>query len=269
MRGKNSLLMMLLLMVATVIFVRCDSDEDSDLDNMNDDMENAGDDETEYQADISVLKDLFYHTDAVTFTFDDEWVTITSKDLPDHVSVYYDESDPLYEDYTKEDDSDFIKNPNTIGEQNNVFKIPRYPSEASVKESTSGGAIGVTINSVSFFNQEAAPGDDILDELKTFDQYEGHPAGTQYHYHNEPVWLTKFRDNADNEALVGLLLDGFPVYGTHEDGVQMTNNDLDDYHGHFGVTDEFPEGIYHYHITDDLPWINGDGYYGTAGTVTN
>lgn len=218
--------------------------------------------------DISVLASKFYHTDALTFTFDDTWVTITSMDLPDHKSMYYAESNDLYEDYDEPDNADFKKNPNTIGEQNQVFKIPRYPTEASTKESTPMGAMGVAINSVSIFNQEAAPGDDILDELNTFDQYEGHPAGTEYHYHIEPVWLTQFRENADNEALVGLLLDGFPVYGTHEDGVQLTNDDLDDYHGHFGVTEDFPDGIYHYHVTDDLPWINGDGFYGTAGTVS-
>lgn len=224
--------------------------------------------ETPDLPDISVLADKFYHTSAVTFTFDDEWVTITAKDLPDHKSMYYDEANDLYEAYDEPDNADFKKNPNTIGEQNLVYKIPRYPAEASTHEATPMGAMGVTINSVSIFNQEAAPGDDILEELNTFDQYEGHPAGTEYHYHIEPVWLTQHRDDADNEAFIGLLLDGFPVYGTHEDGVQITNDDLDDYHGHFGVTDDFPDGIYHYHITDDLPWINGDGFYGTAGTVT-
>ncbi|MDW3209595.1 MAG: YHYH protein [Reichenbachiella sp.] len=219
--------------------------------------------------DISVLKDHFYHTTALTFDIGEEFITITAKDLPDHKSMYYDAENDLYEDYDEPNNNDFKKNPNTIGEQNLVYKIPRYPAEASVKETTPMGSMGVAINSVSIFNQEAAPGDDILDELNTFDQYEGHPAGTEYHYHIEPVWLTQFRANADNEALVGILLDGFPVYGTHEDGVQVTNDDLNDYHGHFGVTDDFPNGIFHYHITDDLPWINGDGFYGTPGTVTN
>lgn len=219
--------------------------------------------------DISVLKDHFYHTTALTFDIGEEFITITAKDLPDHKSMYYDAEDDLYEDYDEPENADFKKNPGSIGEQNLVYKIPRYPSEASVKESTPMGSMGVAINSVSIFNQEAAPGDEILDELNTFDQYEGHPAGTEYHYHIEPVWLTQFRANADNEALVGILLDGFPVYGTHEDGVQVTNDDLNDYHGHFGVTDDFPNGIFHYHITDDLPWINGDGFYGTPGTVTN
>ena len=35
-----------------------------------------------------------------------------------------------------------------------------------------------------------------------------------------------------------------------------------------GVTAHFPEGIYHYHITADLPWINGGEFYGVAGKVT-
>ena len=48
----------------------------------------------------------------------------------------------------------------------------------------------------------------------------------------------------------------------------LTSSDLDAYHGHFGVTADYPNGIYHYHITADAPYLNGDGFYGTAGTVT-
>ena len=50
------------------------------------------------------------------------------------------------------------------------------------------------------------------------------------------------------------------VYGPVENSIRLTNDDLDDYHGHIHDTPEFPEGIYHYHITDELPWINGDGF---------
>lgn len=227
------------------------------------------DDESQSSAaDISVLASKFYHTDAVTFTFDETWVTITSNDLPDHVSVYYPESDPLYENYSKDDDADFTKNPGEIASQNLVFKVPRYPSEATSKESTPMGPMGVAINSVAIFNQFAAGDDTLEEEIKTFDQYEGHPATDTYHYHTEPVWLTQFREGADNEALVGILLDGFPLYGTHENGAEVTNADLDDYHGHFGITEDFPDGIYHYHLTSEYPYINGDGFYGTKGSIT-
>ena len=81
----------------------------------------------------------------------------------------------------------------------------------------------------------------------------------------EPFWLTL---NYGKEALIGFLLDGFPIYGPVEDGTVLTSSNLDDHHGHSHPTSEFPEGIYHYHLTADAPYLNGIGYYGTPGTVT-
>ena len=214
--------------------------------------------------DISILASKFY-TSATTVTIGDEFLTITSTDEPDHKSMYYKTTHALYEDYNEPNNPDFKQNPNTIGAQNFTFSIPRYPSEASTKTSTSLGAMGVAINGVVFFNQEAALGDDILDELNTFDQYEGHPANTTYHYH---IGCPYLEDTKGNDAFMGFLLDGFPVYGPYENSVKLVNADLDDYHGHTSATTEFPDGIYHYHITSDLPWINGGKYFGTAGTVT-
>lgn len=59
------------------------------------------------------------------------------------------------------------------------------------------------------------------------------------------------------------------MYGTYENGKKITNADLDNYHGHSHATTEYPNGIYHYHITDEVPYLNGDGYYGTPGTITH
>ena len=217
--------------------------------------------------DISILASKFYASATTTVDIGDDFVTITTTDEPDHKSMYYPTNNPLYEDYEDTSNPDFKKNPNEISAQNYVFKIPRFPVEASNKTATEGDAFGVAINGVVFFNQVAAPGDDILEELNTFDQYTGHPQNQGiYHYHIEPTWLT---GTISNEAFMGLLLDGFPVYGPEENGTRLTNDDLDEYHGHTSVTADFPNGIYHYHITDDLPWINGGEFYGTPGTKTN
>jgi hypothetical protein len=68
---------------------------------------------------------------------------------------------------------------------------------------------------------------------------------------------------------MGFLLDGFPVYGPQEEnGTTVTSNMLDAYHGHIHATIDFPNGIYHYHFTSDSPYMNGNGYYGTPGTVS-
>ncbi|NQW27097.1 MAG: YHYH protein [Flammeovirgaceae bacterium] len=217
--------------------------------------------------DMAVLACKFYNDASLTVVVNDNTIKITSTSEPDHKSMYYATSNSLYQAYDNTaNDPDFKKNPNTIGAMNYTFTIPRFPTSASNKKATGFGAMGVSLNSVVFYNQVAAPGDDILEELHTFDQYAGHPTNTgSYHYHIEPTWLTELKGS---DTFLGFLLDGFPVYGPYENDVEITNDDLDDYHGHTGVTADFPAGIYHYHITTDFPWINGDGYYGTAGTVT-
>ena len=50
--------------------------------------------------------------------------------------------------------------------------------------------------------------------------------------------------------------------------MEITNADLDAFHGHFGPTKQFPSGIYHYHFTDEDSYLNGSGYYGEKGWVT-
>lgn len=220
----------------------------------------------EIENDVSILVDKFTNNDALTIVIGENDITITSKGEPDHKSMYYENNHPLYEPYQEPNNPDFKKNPNRIATQNIVMKIPRFPAKASAPKATAMGPIGISVNSVALFNQSAAPGDDILEELNTFDQYEGHPQQQgMYHYHTEPVYIT---ETEGDDAFLGFLLDGFPVYGPVENGKRLTNADLDDYHGHTSATADFPDGIYHYHATDELPWINGDGYYGTPGTVT-
>ena len=49
---------------------------------------------------------------------------------------------------------------------------------------------------------------------------------------------------------------------------EIDNSKLDAYHGHTSATADYPNGIYHYHITSNDPYINGSGYYGTPGTIS-
>jgi hypothetical protein len=147
-----------------------------------------------------------------------------------------------------------------------TFKIPLNPAENTNHPSTPMGPIGVALNGVSFFNQYAAGGAPLTGEINSFEQYGGHPQQQgQYHYHLEPYYITSTKGDS---TILGFLLDGFPVYGPTENGETVTNSDLDVYHGHFGVKEDYPSGIYHYHITTEAPYLNGDGFYGTAGTVT-
>lgn len=200
---------------------------------------------------------------------DGDYIVIKTDGLPDHKSPYYIDTEwesEKYEAYNGSN-SQFNLNPNRISLFSYTFRIPINPTEASNHSATSLGAMGVSLNGVPFYNQYAGPNNQPLtDEIDSFDQYEGHPQQQgAYHYHLEPVYLTS---QQGSDALLGFLLDGFPVYGPMENGVAITNNDLDEYHGHIHATTDYPDGIYHYHITAEDPYINGSGYYGTAGTVT-
>lgn len=202
-------------------------------------------------------------SDAVDVSLDGDWVVIRSTGVPEHPSPYFDPGDPRYAPYDG-DNPGFQLNPNRIREQTFTFRIPLHPTEGP-HEATPLGPIGVALDGVALFNQYAAGRQPLTFEVNSFDQYNGHPQQTGvYHYHVEPLWLT--RD--DEGALVGFLLDGFPVYGPVEDGRRLTDADLDEYHGHFGPTPDYPDGIYHYHVTAEDPYINGAGFYGAAGTVS-
>lgn len=207
---------------------------------------------------------------ATSITSDGTWITIKTNGLPDHKSVYYSVSNSLYENFTGTTFAGnvFHKNPNSISSQLLTFKIPANPQVAASHSATPLGPIGVSLNGVPFFNQYAGPSQPLTNEVVSFDQYWGHPQQTgQYHYHVEPLYLTTVK--ATKSSLLGFLLDGFPVYGPkEEDGTTVTNGILDVYHGHTHATVDFPSGIYHYHITDTDPYLNGSGFYGTPGTVS-
>jgi hypothetical protein len=195
------------------------------------------------------------------------YVVIKSNGLPDHKSPYYKNTQWASTLYVADTRTGFIANPNTISSFNFTFKIPLNPAETANHRTLGAATIGVAINGVPIFNQYQAQGNLLTpgkDEYVSFDLYNGHPTPmSEYHYHVEPTYLTTTKGSS---ALVGFLLDGFPLYGPVENGKTLVSSNLDAYHGHFGPTADYPNGIYHYHITADAPYINGNGFYGTAGT---
>lgn len=241
------------------------NNDNSDTNNTDNTNTTAPDNNTNTQnTDIPIAFENF--NSEVEVYVDGDYVVLIANSIPDHGSPYFDRNDSRYEAYNGTN-SQFHLNPNEISETTYTYRIPLNPQEASNHQATSLGAIGVAVNGVPIFNQYAGPNNQPLTgEINSFDQYAGHPQATGlYHYHIEPTYIT-----AENgkDALIGFLLDGFPVYGPTENGRTVSNTDLDEYHGHFHATADYPDGIYHYHITDEDPYINGSGFYGTPGTAT-
>lgn len=203
-------------------------------------------------------------TSDVQVALDGDFITLTATGIPNHNSPYFATSDARFEAYTGTN-ANFAKAPGSITATRYVMRIPLHPARAATSAPTPLGPIGLALNGVPFYNQYNGQNRPLTVEIDSFDQYNGHPTPTNaYHYHVEPVYLTR---TVGSDRLLGFLLDGFPVYGPVESGRRVVNGDLDQLHGHLGKTAEYPDGIYHYHITDADPFLNGAGFYGSAGTV--
>jgi hypothetical protein len=251
---------------------------DSNYDNDSSDNSDNDDDEVSSLIPLSIYESVYGTTSDIYI--EEDWIYINTNGVPDHQSPYFINTqweDAMYVAYDGSNPfvTNFNLNPNRISELALSFKIPAFPEQSSANNPTPMGPIGVALNGIPFYNQYAGPNNPLTNEINSFDQYNGHPAplgpgqenGTsgKYHYHLEPFWLTT---NEGKEALIGFLLDGFPVYGPEENGQTIVSSDLDEYHGHFTETADFPDGMYHYHVTAGDPYINGSGYYGSPGTVS-
>lgn len=196
---------------------------------------------------------------SATVSMDGATVIVRTTDVPDHPSPYFGVGNANYEAPT----AGMQVNSNRIASQNIVFRIPASPVAATPSD-TPLGPIGVAVNGVVLFNQYAAGRVPLTNEIFSFDRFNGHPTPqSQYHYHVEPLWLTAARGKA---AFLGVLLDGFPVYGTVDDNGEAPTG-LDSCNGHTGVKADYPQGIYHYHVTSAPPYIAGC-FHGAPGTVT-
>ncbi|MEZ4632437.1 MAG: YHYH protein [Deinococcales bacterium] len=161
------------------------------------------------------------------------------------------------------------------------------PSYAAQVQQTSLGQIGFIISGARLFNDYenmdrsvVALDDNISfdfddmghDHAAFVDDCNGHPLqdGSNYHYHGIPKCIAEDIDvEGEHSHILGVLRDGFPVYGNQgAGGTVITNADLDECSGHVEATPEFPNGIYHYHLTDDEAPYSIDCYKGNVNAST-
>jgi len=149
-------------------------------------------------------------------------------------------------------------NPNLAGNQNAIFKFPLSPVQnTGTLTSTGGGNIGVFINGVALFDYRDGVSwknssgqicggpimgctgdgvwnrDAVVGEKGGFDCAKGHPAGTNYHHHQNPSAFNLdlnvissvcnlynadglyVIDSSKHSPLLGFAYDGFPIYGAY------------------------------------------------------
>jgi hypothetical protein len=177
--------------------------------------------------------------------------TITSNGLPDHTTGEF-PVEPGTQAY------EIDRNPNSIEQQSYVLDLPANPTLADGPQCTRGEA-GLLLTGVLLNNAVDADHRDA-GAWEVQDSCDGHPhAGGVYHCHSVTDCISD-EPTGGHSALVGYALDGFGIFGHYgEDGEVLTNEDLDECHGHSHAIDWGGEvvDLYHYHATFEFPYTVG------------
>lgn len=211
-----------------------------------------------------------FNPDGVTVSFDGDEITIESNGLPNHTSPYWDESSDLHIDQVYGDHL----TPGGITSGSFIVTVSSAPALAASSSATGLGPIGIAVTGAPIYNDQERQNLPLdLETTTGFDYAGGHNGPGGYHYHIESADLPEnISLSHDDEQLVGIMADGFLLYGRREmDGSYPT--DLDESGGHVSSTQHSGnETFYHYHIINEL-YVNslyllfGENLKGTPTSI--
>ncbi len=188
-----------------------------------------------------------FDTDNVTIMLDGDEVVIETNGLPNHTSPYWSQNHPLYVAPTVTTTAQMA--PGNIDQFNGSYtlRVPANPERASSSSRTGLGAIGIAVSGSVIYNDEEGPNVPLDNAAPSLDYSGAHTGPQSYHYHLEPkAWSN------DDDKLIGIISDGFFLYGRRDYPSGEYPTDLDESGGHFGPTQANPDGEYHYHIQNEL-----------------
>lgn len=180
-------------------------------------------------------------------------VVIETNGLPNHTTPYYSESHPLYVAPTVTSIAQMT--PTRIDTSGRIFDasltVSQTPSLASSSSATQLGAVGIAVSGAFIYNDQEGNGP-LSSAAGGLDYTGGHIGPSQYHYHLEPKAFSN-----DDENLLGIISDGFFIYGRKCNSTGTYPTDLDASGGHTSTTQHTTTAEYHYHIINELYTTTG------------
>lgn len=253
--AKHRSSIMAIAMLLLVSIIACSSDDSNDSNNDDD--------------EVATLHAAFsdFDADNVTVLIDGTNVQIESNGLPNHTSPYWSDTHPLFVEPTVT--SYAMMAPGNIDDFNGSYSltVPASPALASSTSATGLGPIGIAVSGSMIYNDQEGPNVPIDNALPSLDYTAAHTGPQSYHYHLE----TKAWSN-DDDALIGIIADGFFIYGRKCNSTGTYPTDLDESGGHESTTQHTTESEYHYHIQNEL-YLNEyyilfpGNYQGTPNTI--
>lgn len=209
-----------------------------------------------------------FNDESYSISYSGTNVVITTNGLPNHTSPYWSNTNercingpmgtrctntnttvdhPLYIDPYVANEG--IMSPGNIDQfsGNYTLTVPQNPTVASNSNSTGLGAIGLAVSGSVIYNDEEGPNVPLLAAVGSLDYNGAHTGPQSYHYHLEP----KAWSNNDFQ-LIGIMADGFFIYGRKCYSTGDYPTDLDATNGHTAQTQHSCSPEYHYHIENEL-----------------
>lgn len=217
----------------------------------NSDTDDTGSTSTALATPVSAFSE--FNSDAVTVSFDGDNITIESNALINHTSPFWATDASLYIDPVIADPDEM--SPGAIRAGDISVTLPAAPELAASSTATGLGAIGIAITGAPIFNGEEGPNADLSERIASgFDYAGGHMGPTGYHYHIESADVEENTIlSHDDERLVGIMSDGFLIYGRKCSTTDDYPTDLDESGGHTSSTQHSDgEEFYHYHIVNEF-----------------
>lgn len=181
-------------------------------------------------------------------------VIIETNGRPNHTSPYWSSvargsstNHPLYVAPTVTTINDMA--PGDIDDFNGSYtlSVPVNPQLANSPTATSLGPIGIAVSGAMLYNDKEGPNVPIDNALVSLDYTAAHTGPMSYHYHLEPhAWST------DDDSLIGIIADGFFIYGRKCASTGNYPTNLDASGGHTSTTQYSDTEVYHYHIQNEL-----------------
>lgn len=202
-----------------------------------------------------VLHDAFLWFDGnVTAALDGNEVVVEATGRPNHTSPYWNPNNASGLYVAPDPDITTVSqmSPGYIEDYNNLYtlRVPTSPSLASTSVATSLGPVGISVSGTPIFNDQEGPNIDLeIGVISGFDRNGAHTGPETYHYHLEPKAISD-----DDDSLIGVMADGFFLYGRQCYSTPGTYpDDIDTSGGHFSVTQHSGGAEeYHYHVKDEF-----------------
>lgn len=229
-----------------------------------------------------------FDADNVSIMMNGSNVIIETNGMPNHTSPYWSNTtarsavDPMGQTLTTP--ASAVNHPLFVAPFNNDYSqmapgniddfngsysltVKANPTKASSTSATGLGAIGIAISGAMIYNDEEGPNIPLEGAIGSLDNDGAHTGPQSYHYHLEP----KSWSNDDNK-LIGIIADGFFLYGRKCNSTGTYPTDLDASGGHTSTTQHSTTAQYHYHIQNEV-YLNQyyilfpGNYQGSASSI--